>query len=934
MAALRAAEIELLITANDSDLARADKNVKSTGERIEKKPIVAKVNADEKDALAGMDRVEEAAKRIVSEKTLATVDAKIDGAEKQLGRVTDRLEYLRTVETELDVGADISRAEAQLQRVERSLDGLRKIRTTIDVDADTSAATDALEDVQDDAGGAGEDAGKAFGDNIVAALATIPIAGAVIGIGVAAGKALVDGLNDGMQIQVGYDRLEGLTGISAADALRLGRAAGEAYANTFGESIEANMDTTRLALQFDIIDENATTRDAQKVVQGLAGIADVLGEDVRPVATAVTTLLQTGLARTADDAFDLIATGAREGVNRFEDLLDTLTEYPAVFARLGISGEESLGLINQSMQAGARNSDLAADALKEFQIRATDSSTLSAQGFELIGLSAEEMTAKIAAGGEGAREGLDIVLDRLRSMEDPVARNAAAVALFGTKAEDLGEALFAMDLSTAVDQLNGVQGAAQRMFDTLASNDATKIEQAQRNIEVAVQGIQGALAAVFSEPLGDFADWVSQNRGPVLQFFLDVANGALDVGESMVEGAAAGTEAFGGLVSGPLADAAEGLASIMRWLGQNDAADGIQEMVDGMRGFDEQTSTAADNMREVLGQALDTARGKLNEFGEGAVALGYLNDASLRLADALSAVGVNADGSVVSLEGVDIANLSATESGAALEAQVRNAIAALGEQISAADATGESQATLTDRYNSATSALVGQLTQMGLTEEQARALIDTVLQTPASATTAFGSNAPEEQSKVQGLADRITTLPDGTVVVNAATEQAEADVNYTARDRESTIYVTTRGRDGGGHFAAGGPIHGPGGPRDDLVPILASNGEHMITAEEVNAAGGHGEILRLRRALLRGDLRYAEGGPILRSVPSSTWRVTGDQPQAFTVTAGGVTPTLVDRTKPAIQLVDNGTYYSYDPHAISRDREERLTRVLDTLPPL
>lgn len=68
--------------------------------------------------------------------------------------------------------------------------------------------------------------------------------------------------------------------------------------------------------------------------------------------------------------------------------------------------------------------------------------------------------------------------------------------------------------------------------------------------------------------------------------------------------------------------------------------------------------------------------------------------------------------------------------------------------------------------------------------------------------------------------------------------------------------------------AAGGevPKHwalGSGGDTTDDVPIMASVGEHMLTAREVRAAGGHGAVYRLRRALLRGELRgYATGGAI------------------------------------------------------------------------
>lgn len=63
-----------------------------------------------------------------------------------------------------------------------------------------------------------------------------------------------------------------------------------------------------------------------------------------------------------------------------------------------------------------------------------------------------------------------------------------------------------------------------------------------------------------------------------------------------------------------------------------------------------------------------------------------------------------------------------------------------------------------------------------------------------------------------------------------------------------------------GLFADGGPIVGPGGPRSDLIPIMASNGENMWSAADVHAAGGQGGVERLKKAV-RGN-RLADGGPI------------------------------------------------------------------------
>ena len=67
------------------------------------------------------------------------------------------------------------------------------------------------------------------------------------------------------------------------------------------------------------------------------------------------------------------------GLNNSEDFLDTVNEYGTQFRKLGLTGAESIGLMSQAVKAGARDTDLAADALKEFSIRAIDGSELSAK---------------------------------------------------------------------------------------------------------------------------------------------------------------------------------------------------------------------------------------------------------------------------------------------------------------------------------------------------------------------------------------------------------------------------------------------------------------------------------------------------------------------------------------------------------------------------
>ena len=57
----------------------------------------------------------------------------------------------------------------------------------------------------------------------------------------------------------------------------------------------------------------------------------------------------------------------------------------------------------------------------------------------------------------------------------------------------------------------------------------------------------------------------------------------------------------------------------------------------------------------------------------------------------------------------------------------------------------------------------------------------------------------------------------------------------------------------------GGKIKGPGGPKDDLIPVMASNGEYMLSKAAVNQAGGgnHAKgVAALEAFNALGNMRY------------------------------------------------------------------------------
>ena len=62
--------------------------------------------------------------------------------------------------------------------------------------------------------------------------------------------------------------------------------------------------------------------------------------------------------------------------------------------------------------------------------------------------------------------------------------------------------------------------------------------------------------------------------------------------------------------------------------------------------------------------------------------------------------------------------------------------------------------------------------------------------------------------------------------------------------------------------ASGGSVRGPGTATSDSIPALLSNGEHVLTASDVQKAGGQGAIYGMRSMIQSGLLRFAGGGAV------------------------------------------------------------------------
>lgn len=318
-------------------------------------------------------------------------------------------------------------------------------------------------------------------------------AGAAAG-GVAAGGAFVAGLTGMMQLDNARGKLEAQLGLTKDQSQRVGQVAGKLYSSAYGESMDDVQGAITSVIQNMDGMRTASNQALQQTTARAMDVASVMGEEVGPVTNAVAQMMRTGLAKSSQEAFDILTRGAQTGANKAQDLLDTMNEYGTQFRKVGLDGKTAMGLIQQGLQGGARDADIVADAIKEFSIRAVDGSAGTAAGFKAIGLNAKQMAADIGKGGPSASKALDLVLSRLRGIKDPVKQSQAAVALFGTQAEDLGKSLYSLNPSTAVAALGKVSGAADQAGKSLGQTTQARFESFKRTLQ---QDVQGAMVSTI-----------------------------------------------------------------------------------------------------------------------------------------------------------------------------------------------------------------------------------------------------------------------------------------------------------------------------------------------------------------------------------------------------------------------------------------------------
>lgn len=339
----------------------------------------------------------------------------------------------------------------------------------------------------------------------------------------AMGAAFIAGVGKAMDIEAATDKMSASLGLTAKESERLGGVAGRLYANAYGESMSDVTGAVEAVVSSIGGMRNASAAAVEATTAKVLDLAAAFEMEAGRAAQVAGQMISSGFAKDATHALDLLTVGLQKVPKAVrEDLVDAIDEYGPFMKTVGLTGERAMAMLVAAAEKGMYGIDKTGDAIKEFTIRATDMSTASKAGFDILGMSQEKMTAQILAGGDTAAIAFDKIVKGLLGIKDPVKQSQAALALFGTPLEDLSTSeipKFLQSLLSVEPALGKVDGAAERMGQSLNDNAKTNLTAFWRGLEMAFVNVVGGKVI---PAISSMVSWLTTMLGPAFNLIAGI----------------------------------------------------------------------------------------------------------------------------------------------------------------------------------------------------------------------------------------------------------------------------------------------------------------------------------------------------------------------------------------------------------------------------
>ena len=320
-------------------------------------------NSEFKAATAGMDNWNQSADGLSAKITqlngvLSAQKSQLSSLEKQYELTVQQQGANSKGAEELEIKinqqkAAIGNTEKQLKNYTSQLDDLKS------ESGNAESESEELADSVEKAGDSAENSSGGF-SVLKGALANLVSEGI---------NKVLDGLKDlTTDSSNAYSQFAAATG-TATDAMGEYQTAIEnVYKNNFGDSLE---DVAGKMAKVKEITGEIDPSNLQTMTEKAITLEDVFGMDMSESLRGVQSLMD-HFGISSEEAFDLMSSGAQQGLNYSDELGDNIAEYAGKFAEAGFSADEYFQYLQNGSQGGAYNLDKVNDSLNEVTTRLAD----------------------------------------------------------------------------------------------------------------------------------------------------------------------------------------------------------------------------------------------------------------------------------------------------------------------------------------------------------------------------------------------------------------------------------------------------------------------------------------------------------------------------------------------------------------------------------
>lgn len=371
------------------------------------------------------------------------------------------------------------------------------------------------------------------------------------------GKQAVDSANS---VGSSQSKIQANFGLTKQEAAELTNVAKDIYYKGFGESLDQSTDALILVKR-NLGDLN--NQDLQNITEQAMVLENTMGADMDETLRGVNGLM-VNFGLSAQDAMDLMVSGTQNGLDKTHELGDNMAEYSQLWSQMGYSADETFGMLQNGLDAGAYNLDKVNDLVKEMGISLTDGRF--EQNMDMFSESTRKAFEEWKNGGGTQKDVINSMIQDFSNMDGQYDQLNKASTIWSALGED--NAMKVVQSLTDVNHtFDDVSGSAQKMNEdstTPLQELNGKIAELKDSLAPIGNTIIEALEPVI-DFLGKMADAFNNLPQPVQDYAVVI--GGLTAAFTLLMPIIVGFMALGGpttLIIGAVITAIAGVIAIVK----------------------------------------------------------------------------------------------------------------------------------------------------------------------------------------------------------------------------------------------------------------------------------------------------------------------------------------------------------------------------------